>query len=227
MEQQTIWNYFQGDEGESSFSGSIPRYRYLAKKIQRGKRVLNIGVGRGGLEKLLLDTGAEVYCLDPSEKAIDLIRSKFTLGENAKVGFSQQIPFDENSFEYVVMTEVLEHLDDSVLSATMSEVRRVLVAGGKFIGTVPAHENLLSNQVICPCCGLVFHRWGHVQSFTSVSLKEVLEVNYFNLVKVRFKAFPDWQRSGVINFFKSFLRWVLGIFGYTLAMPNLYFEASK
>ncbi len=38
--------------------------------------VLNIGVGRGGLEDVLRQKGVVVSCLDPSEKAIDSVRKQ-------------------------------------------------------------------------------------------------------------------------------------------------------
>lgn len=227
MDQEKIWEHFQGDKGLSAFSRAEPRYRFIASKIKKNKCVLNIGVGNGGLEKLLQEHGAKVSCLDPSENAIERIRTNLSLGKQAKVGYSQNIPFNDNSFDYVIMSEVLEHLDDEVLKRTISEVKRVLREGGKFIGTVPPNEDLFDGKVICPCCGSLFHRWGHVQSFSPLSLKKLLLENNFSSVGVHYRAFSDWRRPGVNSFIKSFFRWGLGIFGANIALPNLYFEAKK
>ena len=123
-------------------------------------RVLNIGVGRGGLESYLVKKGAVVSSLDPSEKAIDRLRKQYALGDRAKVGFSQAIPFPDGQFDVVVMGEVLEHLADDALNATLGEVRRVLKQGGRFIGTVPAEENLLDYRVMRPHCGEPFSSLG-------------------------------------------------------------------
>lgn len=130
-----MWDYYQTDEQASklAFGYALPRYRYLAKAITTGETVLNIGVGSGGLERILLDKGVNVYVLDPSEKAIEKIKITLNLSERAKVGYSQDIPFSDNVFDCVVMSEVLEHLTDEVLNQTLSEVFRVLKPGGRFI----------------------------------------------------------------------------------------------
>ena len=75
MDQTKIWDYFQNnDEMEDAFSKALPRYEFLAQQIASGMHVLNIGVGRGGLEAILVKKGVLVSCLDPSEKAIDNLR---------------------------------------------------------------------------------------------------------------------------------------------------------
>lgn len=175
MHQTKIWEHFQNDSqaGEVAFSGRL-RYEFLARRCGSGERVLNVGVGRGGFEELLVAAGADVSCLDPSETSIATLRQRLGLGDRAKVGFSQSMPFPDAAFDVVVMSEVLEHLDDDVLRATVAEARRVLSPGGRFIGTVPADENLLENQAVCPDCGARFHRWGHVQSFSERRLRAVL-----------------------------------------------------
>src|SRR6185312_3250597 len=96
------------------------------------------------------------------------------LAEKARHGYSQDIPFNDGMFDVVIMSEVLEHLTDTVIASTLTEVHRVLKPGGRFIGTVPADEKLSSEQVICPDCGKIFHRWGHVQEFSTDRLRSLL-----------------------------------------------------
>ena len=193
MDQTKIWDYFQNDEeaGDAAFNAR-PRYEFLAKHIAPGMRVLNIGVGRGGLETILIRKGVLMSSVDPGESAIDRLRNQFGLGEQAKVGYSQAIPFPDNQFDVVVMSEVLEHLSDDVLAATLAEVQRVLKVGGQFIGTVPAEENLLDNRVVCPHCGELFHRWGHLQSFNEERLNTML-AEQFQFVKTSRHFFGDFQ----------------------------------
>ncbi len=92
----------------------------------------------------------------------------------------------------VVMSEVLEHLEDDVLSATLAEVRRVLVECGIFIGTVPANENLRLNAVVCPCCNETFHRWGHVRTFSEASLRAALETT-LRVARIDNHFFTPWD----------------------------------
>ncbi len=203
MDQQRIWEHFQTNEeaGDVAFNTRV-RYSAIARLINRGTPVLNIGVGRGDLEQMLLAKGLDVHSLDPSENSIKLIAERLQLGDKARVGFSQSIPFDASSFEVVVMSEVLEHLDDDTIATTLTEVKRVLKPDGRFIGTVPADEPLIDNRVICPGCGIEFHRWGHLQSFSEERLSEVIGT-VFAAVRVRRMYFADPDR---LNWKGRFLR---------------------
>ena len=228
MDQSKIWDHFQNDdEAGDVFVNALPRYEFIAQRIASGMSVLNIGVGRGGLEAILIKKGAVVSCLDPSESTIDRLRKQYELGERARVGFSQAIPFPDSQFEVVVMSEVLEHLSDDVLNSTLVDVRRVLKPDGHFIGTVPANENLPDNGAMCPHCGKSFHRWGHLQSFSLIRLRELLLANSFSILRNETRAFPDWRRSGGKNIIKNSIRYVLGRAGSPIASPCIYFEARR
>jgi SAM-dependent methyltransferase len=191
MDQEKIWDYFQNDDVTSdAFAGARTRYEFLSRHVDPGMSVLNVGVGRGGLETILLEKGAIVSCLDPSEKSIENLRGVLGLGDRAQVGYSQAMPFPDAHFEVVVMSEVIEHLTGEELRATLSEVLRVLKSGGRFIGTVPADEDLRANQIMCPHCGQTSHRWGHIQSFSRSSLTQLLE-GCFSGVKLSRNFFGD------------------------------------
>jgi ubiquinone/menaquinone biosynthesis C-methylase UbiE len=228
MDQTKIWDHFQNnDETSDAFKNAMPRYEFIAKHIKSDMNVLNIGVGRGGLESILIKKGVIVNCLDPNKDAIDRLRKQYDLGARAQVGFSQSMPFQDSEFDVVIMSEVLEHLTDDVLHSTLGEVRRVLKPNGYFIGTVPANEMLIDNQVLCPHCGMSFHRWGHVQSFSLLQLREALTSNNFTVQRIETRAFPCWRRSGLKNLIKSSLRYVLGRVGAPIAIPSLFFKALR
>jgi len=154
--------------------GSLPRHDV---------RILNIGVGDARLERMLLDRGYDVYALDPSPQIVDLIRERYALDESkARRGWSQDLPFDDDAFDCVVMSEVIEHLAPEEMSATFVQVRRVLKRGGHFMGTVPDNEDLDSNRYTCSRCGAVSHRVGHEQSFTVPGMRVAL-APYFTAVR--------------------------------------------
>lgn len=228
MDQEKIWDCYQNNnEMEGVFDNAFPRYEYIAQKIASGVSVLNIGVGRGGLENILLKKGVLVSCLDPDKATINKLRKQYELGERAQVGYSQAIPYLDGKFDVVVMSEVFEHLSDKILRSTLIEVRRVLKPGGRLIGTVPANEVLLGNQTVCPHCGEMFHRWGHLQSFSVTSLRELFLANNFTVLRTETRAFPDWRRGGLRNLVKNLIRYVLGRIGSPISIPNIYFEARR
>ena len=226
MEQDHIWDAFQNDS--SLIDVGFParrRFEFIAKQVEPRTRVLNIGVGSGYLEGLLVSKGVEVSCLDPSQKAIERIAEQLGLGDRAKVGYSQKIPFPECSFDYVIMSEVLEHLGDVDIENTLKEVNRVLCENGRFLGTVPADENLQASLVVCPCCGKRFHRWGHVQSFSKDRMFQVLEG--FDRSRVKRFSFVDFQQLNWKGKVVGTIQILQSALGQRGSNQNFYFEAIK
>lgn len=227
MNQDLIWDHFQ-NEGVASFHGATPRLEFLVRQLRRGERVLNIGVGSGQLEMLAERKGVEIWALDPGERAIERLRGLLSLGERAQRGYSQQIPFPDGHFGAVIMTEVLEHLDDDVRGRSLIEVRRVLKAGGRLIGTVPARERLHESDVICPDCGHQFHRWGHKAAFDVPAMIKFLE-GALAVETVHERFFNEWDSVGwgrrATGLVKKLLSWWgLGTYGVA---RNIYFAARK
>ncbi|MBW4543433.1 MAG: class I SAM-dependent methyltransferase [Symplocastrum torsivum CPER-KK1] len=171
MNQDKIWNYFQ-DKSPEVFLPASSRLNYLFKKSldifgDTTLTILNIGVGNGGLEKRCQEQGWETYALDPSQEAI---RNLKAIGVKGEVGYIQSIPYADDFFDVVFCSEVIEHLSKEEINLGLIEISRILKKGGVLIGTVPYQENLIENQVVCPKCGEIFHRWGHQQSFDVKSL---------------------------------------------------------
>lgn len=228
MQQERIWDHFQG-EGVGSFDGNATRLRFLARRLSPAdKRVLNVGVGNGYLEKYIrAGSHADVYSLDPSAVAIERLRASVQMDDDhAKVGYSQAIPFLDGFFDVVIMSEVIEHLDDDVIAATLKEVSRVLGGHGRYLGTVPADENLESSQVVCPKCGEISHRWGHVQSFNRERLLRLIERDFEQVIVSRV-YFGNWHmlnwKGRAMWVVKKFLR-LIGVCGDG---ENLYFAAVR
>lgn len=205
MEQKKIWDYFQVDPlARKVFEGALPRYQALSKEVLSGNKVLNIGVGSGGLENILAEKKIQVFSLDPSDGAIALVREKLPIPEQAKVGKSDCIPWEDSFFDVVIMSEVLEHLGDDDYYRTFQEVSRVLRPGGKFVFTVPAEEDLLKNNVICPSCGEKFHRWGHVRSFDALKIQSDIVPLFCNMQLLR-RNYSDFS---LLNW-KGKLAWLV------------------
>ena len=227
LNQEKIWDHFQ-NEGIDSFSQSRGRLEFLVRRLSPGTRVLNIGVGNGLFESLALSRGLEVWSLDPSERAIERLRQSLALESRAQVGYSQEMPFPDAHFDAVVMSEVLEHLDDEVLTKTLQQVRRVLKNGAVLMGTVPAREILAQSYVVCPHCSQGFHRWGHQRSFDVPSLSRTLGT-VFRVHTAKEYFFIDWDSVGVWRklqgLVKKFLSWRgIGTYG---ASRNIFFSVEK
>lgn len=227
MGQDAIWDHFQ-NEGIQSFGGAYPRLEYLARRLRPKERVLNIGIGSGAFEQIALNRGIEIWALDPNERAVAALRERLGLGERVQQGRSQSLPFDDDQFDAVVMSEVLEHLDERIRDNSLAEVKRVLKSGGRLIGTVPARERLEDSHVVCPNCEHHFHRWGHQAAFDLESMNSVLS-GYFEVERVEECFFNEWHsapwRRRLGGLIKKFLSWRgLGPYG---TARNIFFIARK
>jgi ubiquinone/menaquinone biosynthesis C-methylase UbiE len=191
QEQDTIWEFYQNEKAFAEYGcPSGGRHEFLARQMKEGLSVLNIGIGRGTLERLMVERGVTVSCLDPSSRTVENVSSILGPRGEARVGHAEKIPWPEREFDVVIMTEVLEHLDSATIGKALEDVARVLKPSGYFFGTVPADENLEASMVICPKCGDRFHRWGHQRSLTKESLHALLSLS-FEKVELRRRSFAD------------------------------------
>ena len=220
-----IWDYFQTEHPES-FEAAAGRLRYLVRRMQPGDRVLDIGVGAGFLERHALERGVDIHCLDPSERTIARLRDELALSDKAMVGGGQEIPAPDGRFDAVVMSEVLEHLPDEVLSATLAEVQRVLRPDGTFLGTVPSAEDLTTELALCPCCGARFHRWGHVQSFDQERMHALLS-DRFEVLELRSLFLVNWKALNWKGKLLSAVKTGLNRLGVHGGDERLFFRARR
>jgi hypothetical protein len=102
----------------------------------------------------------------------------------------------------------------------------VLKPGGVFLGTVPFEEDLAANEVVCPHCGTVFHKVGHVRSYGFASMKALLE-RHFDDVVVHRKAFMHTSDLGPRKRLIGFVRNLMVLSGLFTRETSLVFEARK
>ncbi len=226
--QQRIWSHFQNQGSEAVFRASHPRHAALVRKIRRlgaasKAAVLNIGVGDGNFERQALQRGWATYALDPDTEAIARLSGA---GVQAQAGFIDSIPFNDAQFDFVVASEVLEHLTSHERDAGLREIRRTLKPGGYFLGTVPYREDLDLNVVVCPKCAHVFHRWGHTTAFDLPAMRAELAA-LFAVQSCRRTAFVEFRGRSLGGKFKSALRLMLARCGAAIAVPNIFFVCRK
>jgi len=102
--------------------------------IPRGK-VLDLGCGDGDYAIILKKLGFEVIACDVDEQ-----RFKYkTEIEFKKCDLMQRLTFGDNSFDYVLLLEVIEHLNNPY--SFMQELKRILKDNGTLILSTP---NILS-----------------------------------------------------------------------------------
>ena len=115
--------------------------------LRRGDRVLDVGAGFGRHAFEAARRGGSVVALD---YAVDEVaQTRATVGAMVEAGEitvddfagalrgdATRLPFADGSFDVVITSEVLEHIQDDV--AAIAEMTRVLAPGGVFAATVPS-----------------------------------------------------------------------------------------
>jgi ubiquinone/menaquinone biosynthesis C-methylase UbiE len=81
--------------------------------------------------------GIEVFGIDISEYAIT--NSKPEIKDFLKIGNATSLPYEDNSFDFVISINTLHNLDRTDCSKALSEIERVSM-GSSFI-TVDAYRN--------------------------------------------------------------------------------------
>lgn len=99
----------------------------------RNKKVLDAGCGTGWFSKIAVDRGGVVTSMDLGEKLLSKVAMK--CNSERIVGSILEIPFSDNFFDFVVSSEVIEHVPDPYKA--MQELFRVLKPGGIMVLTTP------------------------------------------------------------------------------------------
>ena len=103
---------------------------------------------------------------------------------------AERIPFPSNSFDYVVCTEVIEHLwnPDNLLS----EINRVLKTSGVLVLSTPNSASLFNRIRMLfgrsPGCSMISlreHPGGHIRCYTLLDLVYLLEKYGFKIKEIR------------------------------------------
>lgn len=101
-----------------------------------GRRVLDIGCGRGGLAKALTARGARVTGIDPQEKALEEARKAAPEAEFIQ-GRAEELPFDDGAFDAAVFQNSLHHLPVAAMDAALHAAFRAVRAGGAVLVVEP------------------------------------------------------------------------------------------
>jgi SAM-dependent methyltransferase len=107
-----------------------------AESIFRKGRVLDIGAGRGETLRAARDLSWDAIGIEPSIKFADRAREY----SGAEVYESLQDCFPSESFDFVVLAGVIEHLYDP--NETIREISRILKPGGVLFVDAPNESGL-------------------------------------------------------------------------------------
>jgi ubiquinone/menaquinone biosynthesis C-methylase UbiE len=130
------------DKFYEGLAESEGRFHELVERFEPGQRVLELGCGIDSLAYRLADRGLEVVGIDISPVAVDKARAVAAEKESVRASFevmnAESLAFDDNSFDGVIGTAVLHHLD---VASACAEMSRVLRPGGRAVFIEPLGHN--------------------------------------------------------------------------------------
>jgi 2-polyprenyl-3-methyl-5-hydroxy-6-metoxy-1,4-benzoquinol methylase len=143
--------------------------------LEQPLEVLDFGCGPGFIWEHMLRLGARwrYTALDFSRDSVAKAHERGSShAQFAGAHHVTQLPTElaASNFDALLLFEVVEHLTDHHLEATLREAVRVLRPGGVVVVSTPNEEDLAASTRFCPECGAVFHEWQHVRSWTAASL---------------------------------------------------------
>ena len=190
------------------FAAHSGRYRETLSMIRStytGGTIVDIGALPGHMLFLLNAIGISAVGIDraPWRCATFIQQQDLTIH---RCDIEQQsLPFEENSVQYIVFTEVFEHLRINPI-ATLRDIYRILAPGGTLLVTTPnlyALRNIVS-FVTGRGIGDPYEEFrkletvghmGHVREYAPCEMRTFLERAGFTVQDVQMRAFEKSRRK--------------------------------
>jgi ubiquinone/menaquinone biosynthesis C-methylase UbiE len=184
------------------------RAEFIFSQIEKDKpaKILDVGCGRGFYLQTLAGYSfvKTLIGIEAKDEYLKKARS-FLSNKKIKVqkGNVYKLPFANNSFDYVILSEVLEHLENENLA--LQEIYRVLKKGGGLLVSVPHHDfpflwdplnfflmKVFKTHVRADWWTIAGIWADHQRLYTKQQLRNVLKANNFKLVKLEQNIFWCW-----------------------------------
>ena len=179
LTQDAIRNIYQEGYKNKSHSTSNPAERQKIPQQQQDALkklaqicgncgyLLDVGCFEGQFLWAARESGWQVAGTEISETAVAFARDTWQL--DVRLGALEEIQFEDNQFDAVVLRDVIEHLPDP--KRTLQEINRILRPGGALYVWTPNFDSLTQH--------LVGQRWGavifpwHLYYFTPKTLSQM------------------------------------------------------
>jgi len=156
------------------------RLEFIRREIGSGKDVVELGCRYGDLLSHFLD-GNRVAGIDIDRRAVETCRERFGIPVQV-ADLSDRLPFPDQSFDVVVLSEVLEHLPYP--DVTLRETTRILRSDGKLVGSVP-NATKIQNRLRFLFTGQVETDPTHLHFYSGETLVEQLS-RFFERCQTRY-----------------------------------------
>jgi len=184
------------------------RYQQVLKLIPKNRKIklLDVGCGEGALLSLIKQkTKASVVGIDPEVESFKSINSLKIIK-----GSAYKLPFKPSSFDYIISTEVIEHLSQT--KKYLLEINRVLKPKGRLIITTLVKLSETPEDKM------------HVKEYTPLELKNLLN-QYFDKVTIK-TSHPAWLKKLYTFTFVKISKYHLDIFRWLINLIVLTIKSN-
>tara|TARA_Y100000034_G_scaffold136620_1_gene214184 strand:- start:1378 stop:2523 length:1146 start_codon:yes stop_codon:yes gene_type:complete len=188
-------SYYKKVIRASGFSDEMNNFRmeqfkkFVGKHSLKGKKIVEIGCGKGEYLSIIQQFGVEAYGLEEAE---DSVQQCVKGGLKVSKGFvqSKNDKIDDGPFDAFFILNFLEHLPD--VNSTLKGIGNNLIEDAVGIVEVPNFDMILREKLFSE-----FMR-DHLFYFTKDTLKTTLELNGFEIIECK-EIWHDYILSVVVK----------------------------
>jgi 2-polyprenyl-3-methyl-5-hydroxy-6-metoxy-1,4-benzoquinol methylase/uncharacterized protein YbaR (Trm112 family) len=156
------------DYSEKNIAGvTKDEYKRLRESIKREipgniEIILDVGCGGGWVSNTFLKEGKKVISLDISDNnPIKAIKESEHINHAGLIADVYNLPFNENSIDCIIASEVLEHVSDP--KRFIENLIKVLKPNGVIVLTTPYNEKIIYQ--LCVHCNKLTPQHAHLHVF--------------------------------------------------------------
>lgn len=142
-------------------------------RLVKNKKVLDLGCNVGYGSNILFNNAKKVVGVDVSEKAILSAKNQFGhLGIEFQKIDGKTLPYESNSFDFVVSFQVIEHIVDC--NKFINEIKRITTPKGVVIFTTP-------NALLRLDPGMKPWNEFHIREYNQIEIQSLLNDFFINV----------------------------------------------
>lgn len=169
-----------------------------ALRLRAGEVILDMGCGSGWFAQLCHESATKVVATDIAPSGVKGARARFPGSASFAVTDAYHAAFADESFDAVVLSEVVEHLE--LPGAGLAEAARLTKSGGRVLVTVPYRETIVDH--LCVHCNKLSPANAHLHRFDDENLSEYLtdaglrplKIHHMTNKLLELSAFPKLSR---------------------------------
>ncbi|MDF2159407.1 class I SAM-dependent methyltransferase [Algoriphagus sp. CAU 1675] len=175
-----------------------PFFEIAFKYIKSGSKVLDVGPGNGSFSKFCGRN--DFYLLDGNEDTVEILKKNY---KNVYFGRIPKIPFEDNKFDLIHCSHIVEHLYPNELYDFLKELDRTLNSGGYLVISTPLFWEGFYNDLshIKPYNPKVFQKYLCMLKGANPSRKSIS--TRYEVIELKFRYRNNYDRFNFVNFKRS------------------------